>query len=381
MKNSFKIAVLMFITTLTAQAQEFEVFTRSIPTNSDTELVLDLNNTYVSIETTNDNTIQFDYKVKFENYSKKSMKKIVDNIITSIDTKGNKVIFSTNSDKKMLRLSYALNSAFSFNFDFDKNKSKDTIYKKTKLDFNKELNEALKLRLNKLLTKIRTIDAEGNETKLNLKTAKVQKSNFTIKVPAHVKITVKAKNSQIIFQGKMAQLMDIRSEGSTINAGDLTNTKNNLRFTGGTVTIKGLTGGAYTFKDVNTIKLGKLQDIYASCEFSDLEIGEISNNVQIKDFNSKFLIHNFSENFKALKMLSEYSKISMFYPTSDFSLQTYGVNTVHYTSGLKTEIAPSRSGEKSKMMLIGDPDTSKHKIELDISHGIVKLGEDYILKK
>ncbi len=379
MKNSFRIAVLAFITSITVQAQEFEVFTRSIPTNSDTELVLDLENTYVAIETSNDNTIQFNYKVEFKNYSKRQVKKIVDDIITSIDTKDNKVIFKTNSNKAMLRLSYAFNTAISFNFD--KIKSNDTIFKKSKLNFNKELNEATKLKMTNLLNKIKTLDANGKETKLNLKTVKIQKSDFTIKVPSHIKITIKAKNSQITFQGKMAQLMDIYSERSTINGGNFTNTKNNLRFTGGTVTINELNGGAYTFKDVNTIKLGKLQDVYASCEFSDLEIGEISNNVQIKDFNSKFLIHNFSENFKALKMLSEYSKISMFYPTTDFSLQTYGVNTVHYTSGLKTEIAPSKSGKKSKMMLIGNPDTSKHKIELDISHGIVKLGEDYILKK
>ena len=72
------------------------------------------------------------------------------------------------------------------------------------------------------------------------------------------------------------------------------------------------------------------------------------------------------------------TEINLFFPEkSEYFIETYGYNTVHYWAKLITEIPPSRKKENSKMMVIGDKE-NPNKIKIHITNGIVRFGEDFI---
>ena len=63
--------------------------------------------------------------------------------------------------------------------------------------------------------------------------------------------------------------------------------------------------------------------------FSKLEIGEIQENTKITDFNGKLWFYDFSEDFKDFNLKSEYSKIHLFYPKTDFNITAMGNNAIN----------------------------------------------------
>jgi len=138
------------------------------------------------------------------------------------------------------------------------------------------------------------------------------------------------------------------------------------------------TSGSYSFANVRQVRIGKLKNTSINSEFTKVEIGEIGKKVEIVDFTSKYLIHNFSKGFGNFKMNTEYSEINLFFPEDkEYYIDTFGHDTFHRFDGVKGAVTTSLKNESTKMLVIGK-ETNPNKIRINTVHGIVRLGEDFI---
>ena len=65
----------------------------------------------------------------------------------------------------------------------------------------------------------------------------------------------------------------------------------------------------------------------------------------------------------------------------DYKVSTIGFNTAHYLENMRTDIPPNRENKMTKM-LVAQKDNSEAErfvdFEIEIKHGIVRFGRDFI---
>jgi len=381
MKNQFKILLLMLITSWSINAQKHDVYNMSFDAQNIKILDLDLDGTYVGIEESKDDKIYFEYSIEFDNYSKKEIEKQLEDINTSAQIVEDKLIFKTSSTNVLSDVVYSIESLFGITFEGNNISFKEPTnkhWRKSKQYFY-SLNDGSKIKsLKEYLKNLKGLDGKGGTKKIEKKNVKTLKTNFIIKLPSDIDLRVVAVNSHLTFKFDLTTQVNINSRNTNLMFMGITNPLNNFDIVNGKFKSNELDGGAYKFNHLSDVQIAEVQNLTIDSEFSTMKIGEVGEHVRIVDFNGKFWIHNFSENFKNFQMDTEYSEINVFYPEdNDFFLTTFGHDTVHYTDNLITKISPSKKNESSKMMIMGK-ETNLNKIQINAVHGIIRFGKDFI---
>jgi len=207
---------------------------------------------------------------------------------------------------------------------------------------------------------------------------KILKTKFTIKMPKQLNLRLMAENSSLTFSIDLERQLNINARNTSLKFQNINNPLNSIDVVNGNFRCNMLNGGLYKFNHVTDVQIASVSNLKLDSEFTEITIGEIGENIEIIDFNGKFWLHNFSNNFGTFKMNTEYSEINLFYPEDmDFYIETFGHDTVHYTGDFTTEIPPSKKNKPSKMMVIGE-DTSSNNIKINTMHSIIRFGKDFI---
>lgn len=381
MKNQFKIFLLMLITSAVTNAQIKEIFKKSYNTKDLKSISLRLNDTYVEFSLSEDDKVHFDYTLEFENYPKREMESKLNEIKTEARILDAVLEFNTSGSEAKSDVSYSLETLYGIEFEGDFINFKEETnreFRKSKQYFLAINSSSRSKSLKEFLKKFSEVDKNGNKRKINTKDVKILRTKFLIKLPSEIMLRVMAENSNLIFKNDLKNQLIINARTTKLKFQNIQNPLNILDVVNGSFRANFLEGGTYKFTHVDEVQVAQLKNVDMDTEFSDVKVGEIAEKVRIVDFNSKFWFHNFSENFGEFQMASDYSEINLFFPEkSEYFIETFGYNTVHYWAKLITEIPPSRKKEHSKMMLIGEKD-NPNKIKIHITNGIIRFGEDFI---
>lgn len=383
MTLSNKILLPLLFISFISNSQIYEVYKKSFDAGNLKNLVLEFEGTYVLIEKSKDNMVHFDFNIEFTNYSQKEIEAFLKNVNASGNINHQNLEFKSITNNHLGNVVYSLETLYGISFEgnnisFDDNSSLK--YRKSKQYFL-SLNNTSKIEsLKNYLKNLRELDNDGKKRKINPDKVKVSKTKFTIKVPEHLNYQVKARKSDINFNHDISTTISLNTKDTNLTFKNLNNSINNFDIVNGNFNAAAINGGTFAFNHVKNINIAAVNNVRFDGEFCQFNIGEIGQNVNINDFNSKFWIHNFAKEFEKFEMTTEYSEINLFYPEhTDYLLTTFGHNTKFYTKNLTTEIPPSKKNIASKMMVIGD-ETKNHtnKIQINTAHGIIRFGEDFI---
>ena len=381
MKTKFELLLLILITSAVTNAQIKEIFKKSYNTKDLKSISLRLNDTYVEFSLSEDDKVHFDYTLEFENYPKREMESKLNEIKTEARILDAVLEFNTSGSEAKSDVSYSLETLYGIEFEGDFINFKEETnreFRKSKQYFLAINSSSRSKSLKEFLKKFSEVDKNGNKRKINTKDVKILRTKFLIKLPSEIMLRVMAENSNLIFKNDLKNQLIINARTTKLKFQNIQNPLNILDVVNGSFRANFLEGGTYKFTHVDEVQVAQLKNVDMDTEFSDVKVGEIAEKVRIVDFNSKFWFHNFSENFGEFQMASDYSEINLFFPEkSEYFIETFGYNTVHYWAKLITEIPPSRKKEHSKMMLIGEKD-NPNKIKIHITNGIIRFGEDFI---
>jgi len=379
----FKTSILMLITSISTNAQVEHIYSNSFEVNAHTIATLNLKNVVADIKVSTDDKIHFDYSIEFRNFNQKEIDSLLEGIEVTATMKANRLTLSALSSTMLGLTVYHIDTPLALTnvSDFllikkDKNKeekvsrvSKDSILRSIGKVYNAET----------AFNKLRVLDENGEEKPLDIKSLRMHKSRFTIKVPDYVMLKIKGNEAQIKMEDEMINELSMDLDRGLFQALSLSNRNNKIKVNYiRHFKVASIEGGDYTITNVKKALIGSINGTRIHSEFSKIEIGEIQEDNIITDFNSEFWIYNWTPNFKRFNMYSEYSKINLFYPESKYSLSTFGLNTKHHLLGAVGIIGPSKSGDKTKMLIIGDQKTAQNKIDMDISHGVIRLDKEVI---
>jgi hypothetical protein len=363
---------------LIIHSQTQQVYSESFDSSAFETLNLDLENSSILIEKSDDNKIHFDFSVEFKNYPKKEMESLLRNANVSASIENKQLILKTRNENVMSGSVLIVENGFVLERK-DDNKAVDTKkYRKTKRDVLSLINVAEEQNLKELLNNLKVND-NGSRKKINIDKAKMIKTNFIIRVPEKLNYLITADNSNLNFNIDINLPVTIKSQNSRFKFKSLSSTLNSIDIKNGKFHASLIQGGNYFFDNVRDVKIVEINTARIKTEFSNLKIGELGSKVEIGDFNSKFWIYNFTEDFRVFKMKLEYSEVNLFYPENkDFSLITSGHTTKHITNSTKFETPPSKESTSSKMFVLGNEMMAYNRIDLYSEHSIIRLGEDYI---
>lgn len=380
------IVLLMLITSITLTAQRHRVIQKEFDVDKNSSIVLNLDNISVAFEESTDGKIHFDYVMEFDGYSKKKMKTMLEEI--EVEVMGSKELVSLKAKSKsqiaVETMAFNTPHGISIN-DIGFKTKKDSIIRKSKDSLLREINLHNRLRLKNNMKyfneRFKMIDENGKLKNITKGSFKLLRSEFVIKLPPFVRLTINAKSSNLYFRNDTQNELSIISKDGSIKAKSIANAYNKIEVEGAGFEAIELIGGDYTFKNVFTGKIGEVSNAKINSEFSKIEIGEIGKQTKITDFNSEYWFYNWYQDFERFNLYSEYSKIHLFYPKTNHSMKTVGNNTKHiFGKGFEANLQPTRNGEKFTMMTKAAryENAPINEIHFDIIHGIIYTHEDSI---
>lgn len=383
MKILFKTLILIVITSGQLQAQVHEIYKKSFDAEAIDLVSLDLNSSYVTIESSSDNKIHFDYNIEFENYSKKEKESFLNQIEVSSQIINNKLEFKTASGKALGELVYSIESLYGIAFEGDNivfNKNSNREFRKSKQYFLSINNSSRAQSLKEYLKNIRALDEKGGKKKVNQKNIKIVRTKFTVRIPKHLNLRIIAIHSNLEFKDDCESKITVNARNTSLKFKNLTHALNNFDIVNGNFRANAINGGYFILNHVDKVLISEIKNLKIDSEFTECSFGEIGANIEINDFNSKFWLYNYSKDFKNFKMNTEYSEINLFYPeNTNYFLETFGHDTIHYMNNITTEIPPSKKNKSSKMLVLGDSTkVDANKIEIKSVHGIIRFGDDFI---
>lgn len=391
MKLQFKIVtIFLFISTILF-GQEKILYSKNYKTNEVTTALLEFNigGGIIKIEESKDDKFCIEHSIEFENYSNRQKEKItkeiqnkysvaakmIDNhITTSYENKTDIKSFSNIDSYR--NLGYI---PVNKNDSLFKHKQKKVLIDEIKENKTSEfyfINSITKAKYISEKSKKRTIDKRKNK---NTK-AKRYRVNLKFKIPKNLNVTINSKFTTIYFKGNLKNKFSIRFNGGRLFVDRFENKDNVIKVKDGIILMQSMSGGELSLDSVRHALLGELSNLKLNSEFCKIEIGEISGNTKLKGFNNKMIIHNFSTDFNDLEIESEYSDINMFYPQiNNFTLTTFGNNTVHFIDGERNEFTNNDSKGSKMFELINNKNSNvTNTIKILADNGIIRFGRNTI---
>ena len=386
---TFKICVLMLITSGSIFAQKKTVYAKSFSTDENTTAIFNLENTTVSIEASTDGKVHFDYSLEFDGYSKKEMEEQLVKIQVEATKFENNITLVSNSVTKISDVTYAYDAPNGLVLDFDGfqnrndsivRKSRDSIIKEIRYNAFGKINAPFKY----FGARFKTMKENGKLKDIKRSDIKILRSQFHIKIPPYLKLKINGKDAQITMRDDSMNELSVVLKRGYFYAKQLMNEYNSFNIENANLRAEAIAGGTYSFNNISKGLIGSLQNVKINSEFSKIQIGELKEKVSITDFNSEYFFYNWNTDFKRFDLLSEYSKIHLFYPVDhDFSMKVMGNNTKSkYGSKLEVNMQPTSKGEKFNMMerkAKGEGHLSAA-INFDIIHGIIYNYNDTFTK-
>jgi hypothetical protein len=377
---TFKISVLMLITSVTMFAQKKTVYSERFSVDENTTAIFNLENTTVSIVASADGQVHFDYTLEFDGYSAEEMREQLGEIKVKATKFDNHITLISNSVTKISSVSYAYDAPNGLVLDYDSRqklndsivrKSRDSIIEEIRYNAFDNINAPFKY----FGDRFKTMKKNGKLKNIKMSDVKILRSQFVIKIPSYLKLKINGKDAQITMRDDSVNELSVVLKRGYFYAKQLKNEYNVFKIENAQLRAEAITGGAYSFNNISKGLIGSLQNVKITSEFSKIQIGELKEKVSITDFNSEYFFYNWNTNFKRFDLFSEYSKIHLFYPeNTDFTMKVMGNNTKSmYGKDLVIEMQPARKGVKHYMMerkAKGEGHFSGA-INFDIIHGII----------
>tara|TARA_R110000751_G_scaffold75740_2_gene152454 strand:+ start:501 stop:1682 length:1182 start_codon:yes stop_codon:yes gene_type:complete len=377
---TFKISVLMLITSVSIFAQKKTVYSESFSADKNTTAIFNLENTTVSIENSTDGKVHFDYTLEFDGYSNKEIEEKLRNIKVEATKFENHITLISNSVTQISDVTYAYSAPEGLVYDYENSKtSNDTIVRKSRDSIVEEIRYnafgKIKAPFKYFNDRFKTKDENGKLKNIRKGNVKILRSQFVIKIPPYLKLKINGKDAQITMRDDSRNKLSVVLKRGYFYAKQLTNEYNLFKIENANLRAEGIVGGAYNFNNISKGLIGSVQNVSITSEFSKIQIGELKEKVSITDFNSEYFFYNWDPNFKRFDLFSEYSKIHLFYPEdNDFSMKVMGNNTKSmYGNKYEVNMQPTSKGEKFNMMerkAKGEGHFSGA-INFDIIHGII----------
>lgn len=381
-KTIYSLIILFFIGSFGLMGQSKKKYQKTFEVDKNTKLKFETRNIDVTFKVWNKDQVKVDFVVEFKNHSEEDIKHISNGIIVyagiqSTMGDSNYLEIRNASPTSIGKLSYQINTGEIRIENMFAEKSEPNQYKTVK-DINREISEDGKgfqdldgyvvfKNDSVALKDVRTSNHKGIQS---------IRSTYEIYIPSYMVMDLNVNRANIHLDGKFPNLITAAFQESNLYASELNNEQNNISFINGSVKIKKMIGGSYMFKNVTNGLIGQLENTMIQTEFSKFSIGEITKNVQFKDFKSDFFIYNLNDNFESINMVCEYSEIKM-YAIKDqkYYMEAVGNNAVLNDNGTKIIMQPNRDGKKFKMFTRGEdnPETRKNTFKLDLIHGFVTL--------
>lgn len=376
----YNIVVLLLFSSLGLMAQSQKKYQKTFPVDKTTKLMFKTQNIDVTFKTWNRDEVKVDFVVNFKNYTDEEIQKISNEIIVATrmeSTMGdtNYLQIENTSPTKIGEISYTIKSGEIRVENFFDGEEKPDQYRSV-ANINQEIDtrgkgwdemdgyivfENDKVALKDLV----------NSTNKNIQ---IIRSSYEIYVPATMVIDLLADNANITIDSPITNAIRGSFKDSTLEAAELSNKENAFSFVNGNIRVKKIDGGRFLFRNVTRGLIGQIANVNLETEFSKIDIGKIEENVEIRDFKSKFFFYNLASNFKSIDMHCEYSDIKMYSDKKQkFYMKAVGNNAVLNDGGTKIIAQPSRDGTKSTIFTRGkdDEETRKNFFKLDIVHGFV----------
>jgi len=372
----FKSIVLFLLSTITLFAQEKIVFKDSFDVKDISIINLDLKNIPVQILPSLDDTIIIDFSVKYKNFSKKELEKILPKVEIKKSQNKNVLSIKIHSNETISSAYYDYVSDVELKIDglklFETKKRDDKFKRKTKQEVLKELarkgleEESV---IDVLLKKIK----ENKETRSYL-------PRFVLYIPERLIFKIKADETRIELKHSCANKMILEMNKGSFTAKKLTNSTINI--TDASLKVQYIGKGNFDLKNASTSLIGSIKSTKLKMDSSFLKIGEIGEIVEINDFNSEIFLYNFTSNFKQFNFTGEYSKIHFYKLKNDYSFKVIGNNTLSKMGDFTVSMQPTKTGKKFTMM-----ERKKKKkgiyaghIDFDIIHGIIYSHNETFIK-
>ena len=387
MINQFKILVLLLITSteIFAQPSEIEmderhtIYKEDFATNTNTIFVLNLKNTSAQVLESPDDNVYIEYTIEFKNVRKKIKQRQLKHLLVSGTKQGNKITYSAKTRNDIRYSVYQFEDLLIGRLG-SKDALQDTIPKPAP---RKSLDSVLQdVKLSEVSRRNKIRDALGitqrQTERRKRSTNNLIISRMTIKIPIAVQVRATLENSNIVFMDDFYNRATMNIRNTKLRFKALGNVLNNFDVDNGSFNAEAVAAGKYSFANTKNVRIGRLENVFLNTEFTKVEIGEIGIGNTIIDFNSKFWLHNFSTAFESFKINSEYSEINLFYPeNTDYYIETFGHDTFHHHGTIVGSVTSNQKNVSSKMMVIGK-EINPNKIKINIKHGIVRFGDDFI---
>ncbi|MEM5566996.1 hypothetical protein WNY78_17885 [Psychroserpens sp. AS72] len=377
---TFKISLLMLITSISVFAQKKTVYSEQFSADKNTTAIFNLENTTVSIETSTDGKVHFDYTLEFDGYSEKEIAEKLQNIKVEATKFENHITLISNSVTQISDVTYVYDAPNGLVLDYDGlHKTNDSIVRKSRDSIIEEIRYnafgKIKAPFKYFNERFKTKDENGTLKNIRKGNVKILRSQFVIKIPPYLKLKINGKDAQITMRDDCMNELSVVLKRGYFYAKQLINEYNLFKIENANLRAEGIVGGHYDFNNISKGLIGSLQDVKITSEFSKIQIGELKEKVSITDFNSEYFFYNWNTDFKRFDLFSEYSKIHLFYPEdNDFSMKVMGNNTKSmYGDKYVVNMQPTSKGEKFNMMerkAKGEGHFSGA-INFDIIHGII----------
>ena len=357
--------------------EKHTIYKENFKTNENTTFVLNLKNASAQIFESPDDKVYIEYTQEFNNTRKKRIKDQLKHLMVSGKKEGNKITYSA---KIRNDIHYNL---YDFKESIIKRSEEENLLKGsiTKVVVRKSLDSVLhdiiasdSIYRNRFLNAINRKPSYPRYKKNTQFTI----TKMVIKIPKHIHVRATLEGSNLVFFDDFYNRTTMNARNSKLKLKTVSNPLNIFDVDNGYFSATEVANGVYSFSNVKQVIIGALENTQVTSEFTKFEIGEIGNGNKIIDFNSKYYLYNFRNDFGNFNMNTEYSDINLFYPKNiKFYLETKGHNTVHKNKSITTAITESNKKEFSKMMVIGK-EANPNKIKINTIHGIIRFGDDSI---
>ncbi|WP_296314415.1 hypothetical protein [Winogradskyella sp. UBA3174] len=383
MRTLFKLILLITVQVLHAQKPsniEMEeihtIYDESFTTDANTTLVLNLSNTAARIYKSKDDKVHIKYTMEFNNYRKKIVESSLKRAIVSGKKENNKITYTSKSRNSKYYRQYQMEEVLVGRLGkmVDSTNKIKPVIRKSLDSILIQINLSERKRLRKFYG---TFKIKPRVKKWK-KSDKLQITRMVIYIPENIHVRATLENAQLIFLDDFINRATINSRNSKLRFKTIGHELNIFDIDNGYFNAEAVTSGSYSFANTKEVTIGRLSNSLVNSEFTKIELGEIGKNNKVVDFNSKYFIYNFSNDFGAFNLDTDYTEVNLFFPESiDYYIETFGYDTVHYSKGFTGVIGSPSKYEPTKMMTIGK-ETNPNKIKINTTHGIIRLGEDSI---
>ncbi len=329
-----------------ASAQIETVFDKSIDVSNFNNLSLDIKNIPLDIRLSIDDKIHLDFKLELTNFTKKEKDSIINQIKFEQNVSNDKLAITIESEEEV---------------------AKRKTYSKERIT-NKEISKLLKETVIKYMvsdskrkTKEKIINnhkgfLEGFSKYFELKAREIKKKKlklsqcfFTVYLPRKLlnNLTFKAKHSRLNFGRLEMGNLNLFTDGGYLNISKLTKSK--ITCWNGSVFLPKVESSIIIGRSTNSILIGGIENSNLITEHTKVEIGEVGEYNDIKDFGSRFYLYNFVDDFKKMNFKGEYSKIYFYEPNNDYKLLAYGNTSVFKYGEIEAKVEPNKGQNKTHM--------------------------------